>query len=301
MTYFLTQVLNGISLGAIYGLVALGFVIIFKSSGVLSFAQGSLIFLGAFCIWYAVDDSKWGLDFWAAVAVGIVLTAGTALILERTIISPARGAPVISLAALTLGIDILFATLLTNRIGTFLPKTLQQPWGAESVSVGDITITKNRLYALIVGGVLIGLFFLAFKYSSWGVAMRAVSEDGETAALMGIRQGRVSAISWLIAGALAAIAALFLVGAPSGGLDPQVRLIALAAFPAAIIGGLDSTAGALVGGLIVGLSETLAAGYADDIAFLGSNFQVIAPYVVMLIVLVIRPAGLFGTRELTRV
>ena len=301
MTYFLTQLLNGISLGAIYGLVALGFVVIFKSSGVLSFAQGSLIFLGAFCIWYAVDDEGWGLNFWLAVLVGVVLTAGTAVILERTIIAPARGAPVISLAALTLGIDILFATLLTNRIGTFLPKTLQQPWGAETVSVGDISITKNRLYALLVGAVLIGLFFAAFKYSSWGVAMRAVAEDGETAALMGIRQGRVSAISWLIAGVLAAVAALFLVGAPSGGLDPQVRLIALAAFPAAIIGGLDSTGGALVGGLIVGLSEVLTAGYADHLEFLGSNFQMVAPYVVMLIVLVLRPAGLFGTRELSRV
>lgn len=301
MTYLLTQLLNGISLGAIYGLVALGFVIIFKSSGVLSFAQGSLIFLGAFCIWYAVDGEGWGLNFWLAVLIGVVLTAGSAVVLERTIISPARGAPVISLAALTLGIDILFATLLTNRIGTFLPKTLQQPWGAETVSVGDISITKNRLYALIVGAVLIALFFAAFKYSSWGVAMRAVAEDGETAALMGIRQGRVSAISWLIAGVLAAVAALFLVGAPSGGLDPQVRLIALAAFPAAIIGGLDSTGGALVGGLIVGMAEVLTAGYSDKIEFLGSNFQMVAPYVVMLIVLVIRPAGLFGTRELSRV
>jgi branched-chain amino acid transport system permease protein len=301
MTYFLEQLLNGISIGAIYGLVALGFVIIFKASHVLSFAHGSLLFLGAFCVWYAVSPEKWGLNFWFAALIGIALTALTALILERAFIAPLRGAPIISLATITLGMDVVFATLLINRIGTDLPKSLDHPWGGRTFSFGDISITQNRFYAIIAAAILIGAFFAAFKYSNWGVAMRASAEDGETAALMGIRQGRVSMGAWVVAGVLAAVAGIFLVGPPSGGLDPTIRFLALAAFPAAIIGGLDSTGGALVGGLIVGVAEALSAGYAEDLSFLGDTFYLIAPYVVMIIVLLVRPSGLFGTRELTRV
>ena len=145
------------------------------------------------------------------------------------------------------------------------------------------------------------MFFAAFKYSSWGVAMRAAAEDGEAAALMGIRLGRVSMVAWIVAGALAAVAGLFLVGAPTPGVTPAVATVALRAFPAAILGGLDSTGGALVGGLLIGIAESLAAGYQDQIAFLGRGFGDVVPYVVMVAVLLVRPSGLFGTRELTRV
>ena len=159
----------------------------------------------------------------------------------------------------------------------------------------------NRAIAILVAGVLIALFFLAFKYSNWGVAMRASAEDGEAAALMGIRQGRVSAVAWTVAGALAAVAAVFLVGPPTPGVSPAVYTVALAAFPAAILGGLDSTGGALVGGLLIGLAESLAAGYQDQLLFLGRGFSAVVPYIVMIVVLLVRPSGLFGTRELTRV
>ena len=149
--------------------------------------------------------------------------------------------------------------------------------------------------------MLIAIFFAAFKYSSWGVAMRASAEDGETAALMGIRLGRVSALAWVVAGALAAVAALFLVGAPTPGVSASVYSVSLRAFPAAILGGLDSTGGALVGGLLIGITESLAAGYQDQLLFLGRGFGDVVPYVVMIIVLLVRPSGLFGTKELTRV
>ena len=149
--------------------------------------------------------------------------------------------------------------------------------------------------------MLIAVFFAAFKYSSWGVAMRASAEDGETAALMGIRLGRVSALAWIVAGALAAVAALFLVGAPTPGVSPAAYTVSLRAFPAAILGGLDSTGGALVGGLLIGLAESFAAGYQDQLLFLGRGFGDVVPYVVMIVVLLVRPSGLFGTKELTRV
>jgi branched-chain amino acid transport system permease protein len=131
--------------------------------------------------------------------------------------------------------------------------------------------------------------------------MRASAEDGETAALMGIRLGRVSALAWTVAGALAGVAALFLVGAPTPGVSPAAYTVALRAFPAAILGGLDSTGGALVGGLLIGLAESFAAGYQDQLLFLGRGFGDVVPYVVMIAVLLVRPSGLFGTKELTRV
>jgi branched-chain amino acid transport system permease protein len=293
---FLTLLLNGISLGAIYALIALGFAIIFKASEVVSFMHGSLLLLGAYTI--AVLDTTIG--FWPAVLVGVVATSGVGLLVERVLINRLRGAPVISLAILTIGVDIIILTELTRRIGSDI-LNIAHPWGGEFVQIGGIGITVNRLYAMITAAVLIAIFFTAFKFSSWGVAMRASAEDGETAALMGIKLGRVSALAWVIGAALAAVAGLFLVGSPTPGVTPGVWAVALRAFPAAILGGLDSTGGALVGGMIIGIAEALAAGYQDQIAFLGRGFGDVVPYVVMILVLLVRPSGLFGTKELTRV
>jgi branched-chain amino acid transport system permease protein len=296
VTQFLSLLLNGVSLGALYALIALGFVIIFKASEVVSFTHGSLLLLGAYSIARLSDR----IGFLPAVLVGIALTALAALIIERVIINRLRGAPVISLAIVTIGIDIILLTELIRRIGSDI-LNVPHPWGGESFRIGDVGISQNRLIATGVAALLIVAFFLAFKYSSWGVAMRASAEDGETAALMGIRLGRVSALAWVVAGALAAVAALFLVGAPTPGVSAAAYTVALRAFPAAILGGLDSTGGALVGGLLIGLAESFAAGYQDQILFLGRGFGDVVPYVVMIAVLLVRPSGLFGTKELTRV
>jgi branched-chain amino acid transport system permease protein len=296
VTQFLSLLLNGLSLGAIYALIALGFVIIFKASEVVSFTQGSLLLLGAYTMATLSDT----LGFYLAVLVGIVVTALAALIIERLIINRLRGAPVISLAIVTIGVDIILLTELIRRIGPDI-LNVPHPWGGDSVRIFGIGISMNRLIAMIVAGLLIVVFFAAFKYSSWGVAMRASAEDGEAAALMGIRQGRVSALAWVVAGVLAAVAALFLVGTPTPGVSAAAYTVALRAFPAAILGGLDSTGGALVGGLLIGLAESFAAGYQEEISFLGRGFGEVVPYVVMIAVLLVRPSGLFGTKELTRV
>jgi branched-chain amino acid transport system permease protein len=296
VTQFLSLLLNGLSLGALYALIALGFVIIFKSSGVVSFTHGSLLLLGAYAIVRFADP----LGFWLGTLAGVVFTAAVALLVERLIIARLRGATEISLAVVTIGVDIILLTDMTRRIGSDI-LNVPHPWGARVLRLGDVGISLNRALGIGVAAVLITLFFLAFKYSNWGVAMRAAAEDGEAAALMGIRRGRVSAIAWLIAGALAAVAALFLVGAPTPGVSPAVYTVALSAFPAAILGGLDSTGGALAGGLLIGVAEALAAGYQEQLLFLGRGFGAVVPYLVMLVVLLIRPSGLFGTRELTRV
>jgi branched-chain amino acid transport system permease protein len=296
VTQFLSLLLNGISLGAIYALIALGFVIIFKASEVVSFTHGSLLLLGAYAIARLADP----LGFLPAVLVGVLMTALAAFLVERLIINRLRGAPVISLAIVTIGVDIILLTELIRRIGPDI-LNIPHPWGGDSVRIGGVGISENRLIAMGVAGVLIVAFFVAFKYSSWGVAMRASAEDGEAAALMGIRQGRVSALAWVVAGVLAAVAALFLVGAPTPGVSAAAYTVALRAFPAAILGGLDSTGGALVGGLLIGITEAMAAGYQEQLSFLGRGFGEVAPYVVMIVVLLVRPSGLFGTKELTRV
>ena len=296
MTQFLSLLLNGVSLGVLYALIAMGFVIIFKASEVVSFMHGSLLLLGA----YSIARLSEPLGFFPAILIGMVITAAAAFVVERLIINRLRGAPVISLAIVTIGVDIILLTELIRRIGSDI-LNVPHPWGGESVRIGDVGISQNRLIAIGVAAALIAAFFAAFKYSNWGISMRASAEDGETAALMGIRQGRVSALAWVVAGLLAAVAALFLVGSPTPGVTPSAYAVALRAFPAAILGGLDSVGGALVGGLLIGIAEALAAGYQDQLLFLGRGFSAVVPFIVMIVVLLFRPSGLFGTRELTRV
>jgi branched-chain amino acid transport system permease protein len=176
------------------------------------------------------------------------------------------------------------------------------PWGSKIVHFGGgITLPESRFVALIVAIVLAGAFFTWFKFSSWGVAMRAAAEDGATAALMGIRLGRVSAVAWGMAGALAAVAGMFLSTFPTAGADTTLRLVAFSAFPAIALGGFDSTTGAIVGGLVIGLSTELVLGYESSLTFLGRGVHNVVPYVVLLVFLLAKPDGLFGTKEVHRV
>jgi len=295
VTKFVELSIQGVSLGFIYALIALGFVVIYKSTEVVNFAHGSLVLLGGYVI--GVTHQQFG--FWVAVLLGIAATGVAALLIEVVFIRRLRG-DVNSLAILTIGVDILLLTELTRRIGSQVLST-GDPWGSKLVTIASFTVPQSRIAAIVVAIVLMGLFFAAYKFSSWGVATRAAAEDGEAAALMGIRLGRVSVLSWVIAGVLAAIAAIFLVAFPTPGLTNTTGLIAFRAFPAAILGGLDSAGGALVGGVVVGLAETLTSGYEDKLPLLGGGFGSIMPYIVMILVLLWRPSGLFGTKEITRV
>ena len=162
-------------------------------------------------------------------------------------------------------------------------------------------IPQARIGAAVVALVLLAIFYVAFTRSNWGVAMRAAASDPEAAALMGIRLGRVAGGAWAVAGALAAIGGAFFVSFPAGGVSNVTGLLALSAIPVAVLGGLDSTAGAVVAGLMIGVAQELAAGYQDNLSFLGRGLSNVVPYVVLFVVLLWRPSGLFGTRELTRV
>jgi branched-chain amino acid transport system permease protein len=292
MTTFLQLIINGLGKGAVYALLALGFVMIFKATEVVNFAHGSLVLVGGYLVYELKDALGWP----AAAVVGVVAAALAGLLIERVLLANATAADHNGLALLTIGIDVIISEEVVRRLGAAIP-FIGDPYDAQPIRLGELTVFRTQAIALVVGAVLITAFLLAFRYSNWGVAMRAQAENREAAALMGIRSSRITATAWLVAGALAGVAVLFIATQDfsGAGLSRGTHAIALVAFPAAILGGLDSTAGAVVGGIVVGLTEALSAQY---ISF---DFSKSAVFLVMLLVLVLRPSGLFGTRELSRV
>ena len=292
MTTFVQLLVNGLGKGAVYALLALGFVVIFKATEVVNFAHGSLVLVGGFLVYELKDALGWPV----AAVVGVLAAALAGLLIERLLLANATSADHNGLALLTIGIDVIITEEVVRRVGAEIP-FIGDPYDAQPIQLGAVTVFRTQALALVVGAVLIAAFLLAFRYSSWGVAMRAQAENREAAALMGIRSSRVTATAWLVAGALAGVAVLFIATQDfsGAGLGRGTHAIALVAFPAAILGGLDSTAGAVVGGIVVGLTEALSAQY---ISF---EFSKSAVFLVMLVVLVVRPSGLFGTKELSRV
>ncbi|MFE5797936.1 branched-chain amino acid ABC transporter permease [Streptomyces sp. NPDC056503] len=296
MSTLVQTLFNGMALGSIYALVALGFCLVFKASGAVNFAHGSLLLLGG----YLVAVLHEPLGFALALAVAAVGTAAAAaveaLVLRRVAKADGPAVPTI----LTIGVDILLLTELARRIGGDVLGT-GDPWGASVVTVGGITVAQARVYSLVVALVLVGVFLLAFHRTGWGLAMRARSSDAEAAALMGVRGDRLQLSAWMLAGVLAAVAAVFLAAFPGTGVDRTTGQIALAAFPAAVLGGLGSVSGALLGSVVVGMAEALATGYQQQLSGLGSGLAEVVPYAVMVLVLIARPQGLLGAKESTRV
>jgi branched-chain amino acid transport system permease protein len=296
MTEFLDLTLGGLSLGCIYALIAIGFVMVFKATGVVNFAHGSILLLGAYVSASVEPDT----GFWLAVAIGALAAGLAAALVDVLLMRRLRAGDRSTAAIVTLGVDIVLATELTRRLGAeILPSGA--PWGSSVAHLGELAIPQARVAAGVVALVLVGAFALTLQRTDLGIAMRAAAADGKTAALMGVRLNRVAAGAWALGGALAAVAGVFFTSFPSPGLDNTTGLAALAAIPAAVLGGLDSLLGALVGGLIVGLVATYCAGYQDEVSFLGRGLSDVAPYAVMLLVLLVRPCGLFGTKGVTRV
>ncbi|MGV9556921.1 branched-chain amino acid ABC transporter permease [Streptomyces sp. NPDC003401] len=298
MTTLLDTLLNGLALGAVYALVALGFVVIFKASGVLNFAHGSLLLLGGYLVAVLHDD----LGFAGALAVAVLATAAVAGAVDRLLLQ--RGDPDPKAAhvqtIVTIGVDIVLVTDLARRIGGDL-LTLGDPWGDAVTGLGPVTVADSRLAAVAVSAVVIAAVFALFRFTPWGLSLRAAAEDVEAAALMGVRLSRVRMLAWCLAGALAALAAVFLAAFPAPGLERTTGQIALKAFPAAILGGMASPPGALAGSLLIGLTEALVAGYQSELHVLGEGFGDVAPYAVMVVVLLVRPTGLFGAKGAVRV
>jgi branched-chain amino acid transport system permease protein len=297
MTDFLQLCFAGLALGSRYALVALGFVIIFKASGVINFAQGALVTLGAYLAYNF--NQTWNLPFVLALPMAVATGALVGVVVQRLLLRRMVGRPVFAVIMITIGLLFLLDQAIPSVWG-YDALDLGDPWGIDTVTVGGVVLAVKDLWAIALAGVVLLGFFLFFKYSRMGVAMRASALDQEAALARGISVRRVFAWSWGIAGGVAALAGVSLGSGPAA-VTPSLGLVALAAFPAMILGGLDSPKGAVVGGVLIGVTQTLTAGYQPEYAaFLGNNFYVVMPYVVMIAILLIRPYGLFGTKEVQR-
>lgn len=301
---------DGFALGALYALLALGFVIIFKATQVVNFAHGAVASVGAYFVaTLAVErdiPGRWtGGPDWLQWTLSVALALGCAalfgLLLERVAIRPMIGEPLFSVAIITLGIDITLRSILDDFLGQGRP--LNNPWGTGSFTIGGVNFPHTQIISTTVA-FLAFLAIGAFFRTRTGIAMRATAFDQEAAMAQGVRVGRIFATAWAIGAVLATIAGIFAAVYPrgSGNLEAGTALFALRAFPAVILGGLDSIKGAIVGGFIVGALEVLAAVYLGPYSdTLGLGFQSVVPYAVMLVGLLVRPYGLFGTPEVRRV
>lgn len=295
---FLQALVNGFGQGAIYALLALGFVMIYKATQVLSFAQPALMVAGGLVTYHftRILDTPFFLGLLCGIAGGALI----GLTVERLAMRPMVGKPVFVLAILTIGVDIILR-IITNRYIGVQSRIVEYPGGNKRIDIGGIAISQKTLGLIAITALVLVLMALFFHYSRYGLAMRATALDQEVALAQGIKVGAMFAMAWAIAGGLAAIAGTF-VAAGAAGMEQTSWVIALKALPAIIIGGLESLPGAVIGGLSVGIVEALTATFQPTYApWLGANFALVAPYALMFLVLLIRPYGLFGTKEVERV
>ena len=273
--------------GCIYGLIALGFVLIYKATETVSFAQGDLMMLGAFCGLGAM--SLLGFPFWLAVLSAILAMALFGVLLERIVIRPILGQPAFSIVMLTIGVGYVARGLITMipNFGTET-HTLPVPYKDEIWSIAGLVISAEQLVVILVTVLLCGGLYGMFKYSKLGVAMQASSQNQLAAYYMGIPVKRLNGLVWGLAAAVAAVAGLLL--APITFVHANMGFIGLKAFPAAVVGGFGSLPGAIAGGLIIGVVESLSGFYLPE------GFKDVAAYIVVLIMLMVKPNGLFGEK-----
>jgi branched-chain amino acid transport system permease protein len=295
MTAFLQLLFQGLALGCIYALVAVGFTVIYRASQVINFAQGSLLLVGAYLI--SVFATGLNVPFGLAVIAAVALLAAGCIGFQVFVLQRVLGQPPFVLVMITIGLSIGIDAAIPAIFGSN-SRILGDPWGASAVHAGGLTFNWVRIWTVVCTGAILALYFGFDRFSRYGLAMRATAADQEAALAVGVPIRHVYALTWGIAGAVAAIGGLFLSGFPSS-VNPSLGDVALRAFPAVILGGLDSLPGAVVGGIAIGIVEVLASGYAPG--WLGNNFSGVAPYVVMIAVLLVRPYGLFGTRPVERV
>jgi len=299
VAYFIQIAFAGIALGCIYALIGMGFSIIYKASEVINFAQGEILLVGAYIVSSLVFD--WHLNFILAVVCGVIVTVLIGLVFERLVLRRMIGRPVFSILMITIGLDTILRTAVIVKAGSN-PLSAPAPYTiTDGFNLAGIHFGANDLLTIIVTVILCALLYYFFQYTRYGLAMRATALDQEAALAVGINIRTVYALAWGIAAAIATIGGVFL-AMGTFSIDITLGGAALLAFPAIILGGVDSIAGAVVGGIIIGLVQDLTAGYESHVAnVLGAGIHQITPYLVMILVLLIRPYGLFGTRKVERI
>jgi branched-chain amino acid transport system permease protein len=293
MDKFIQLTISGIADGAILALVALGFVLIFKSSDVINFAQGELLMIGAYLTYATI--SQVGLVWPIGVGVAVALAGLAGVLIEQLVLRPLIGEPVISVIMVTIGLSSLLRAIV-GAIWGVSPLPAPQFIPDDAVRVLGASVSASRLWAIGISIALFAALTLFFRRSSEGIAMRAVADDQQAAMSMGISVRHIWAVSWAIAAVTATMGGILLASI-FGGVGAPIGTVGLLVFPVVILGGLDSIPGAIAGGLIIGLLKQYAGGYTPAEWGMGD----VIPFVVLVLILLVRPYGLFGQRLIERV
>jgi branched-chain amino acid transport system permease protein len=292
--FFFLLMGNGILIGLMYSLIALGFVLVYKATDAINFAQGEFVMLSALIAGAVIVVAE--LPFWVAVIIVLAAMIGFSFGLERVVLRPLLGRPIVAVIMATIGLAAIL-----RGLGPFIfgveTRSISLPVGDEPIYLGPFILQPVQLAGALVALLFLAAFTWFFLKSRMGVAMRAVADNQQVASAMGINVERYFALAWAMAGIVAALGGI--VWGSMLGVDVHVALVGLKVFPVVILGGLDSIPGAVVGGLIIGIVENVAAGYLDP--EVGGGTKDFAPYVLMILALMIRPYGIFGKRKIERV
>lgn len=293
MKLFVNVLIAGIATGSIYSLIAIGLVLIFKSSGVINFAQGSMVMLGAFLTYAFVTQLQ--IPVYLSLFLALFISAVIGVLIERFALRYLTGVSLISIIMVTMGISIIMdgGALAIWGSSNFTFPRMFPPF---SVSFAGIHISSSYIWSFIASMLLLLVFFIFFKYSNLGLAMRAAADNQKLSVALGISPRKILSLTWAISAAVATAGGILLASLSS--LHVNLSYIGLTVFPVVILGGLDSIAGATIGGLVVGVIEAVAGVYIAPL--LGGAFQQVAAFVFLLIILFVRPYGLFGTKEIER-
>jgi len=292
--FLLLLLSNGVLIGLMYALIALGFVLVYKATDAINFAQGELVMFAGFVV--AVAAGAYGAPLWVAVAAGLAAMIGFGFGMERVVLRPLIGRPVVAVIMATIGLAAVL-----RGIGPLLwgaeTKSLALPIGDEPLILGPLFIPPIQIAGATVSLVFLAAFGWFFLKSRRGIAMRAVADNQQVAMAMGIDVERYFALAWAMTGVVSALGGI--IWGNLLGVDVHLALVGFKVFPVVILGGLDSIPGAIVGGLIVGIVENVAAGYVDP--YVGGGTKDFAPYVLMIVALMVRPYGIFGKEIIERV
>jgi branched-chain amino acid transport system permease protein len=288
-------IINGLIVGALYGVVAMSFVLIYKASQVVNFAQGEFLLIGAWVCWWFITSHQ--VPFIWAMPLTFVFMAIFGVLLQIVVLRPLIGEPIISVIMVTIGLSIVFQALMKWMFGVFA-QPFPPVFETQQIDIGGVQIQTIYLFSLGISLFLMAGFAIFFKYSKYGLAMRATAFNQQVAQSLGIAVRSVFAMAWAISAVVSSVAGV-VVGIVNG-VSSALSFYGIKVFPAVIVGGLDSVLGAVLGGLIIGLLENIAQ-YADAQYLNWGNLYEIAPFYVLIIILMIKPYGLFGTRDIERV
>jgi branched-chain amino acid transport system permease protein len=296
MTFFLQLAITGFSVGIVYSLIAIGFVIILKCSQAFNIAQGHFVMIGGYLGFTFLVMC--GLPLWASLLAAIATAIIMGLLIERFTLRPLVGQPVLAVIMMTIALGFCILEGLACLIWGGEYKVYYGVLPTVSLHLGEVYVPASTIITVILAVIVVAALMLFFRYAKIGLTMRATAEDEQVVQCAGIRVTTVYAISWIIACVTGVVAGILLGG--QSGVSPFLADMGLKAFAVVLLGGIDSIGGAILAGIIVGVAEKLAAGYLDPLTAHG-GMATVFPFIVIIIVLIIRPYGLFGTRRIERI